>query len=140
MQVNGACHCGEITFTAEADANFCVICHCRDCQVMSGAPYRSILPVQESDFNLLSGTLKLYHKTGDSGNRRELAFCGDCATHVYATSVVEDVPLGKRMLGLRTGMLAEVADLPPQKEVWCESKIDWAQSLVALDMPKQNGQ
>jgi hypothetical protein len=140
MQVNGACHCGEITFTAEAEANFCVICHCRDCQVMSGAPYRSILPVKESGVNLVSGKLKLYHKTGDSGNRRELAFCGDCGTHVYATSVVEDVPLGQRMLGLRTGMLAEVADLPPQKEVWCESKVDWAQDLLALDMTKQNGQ
>ena len=140
MQVNGACHCGEITFTAEAEANFCVICHCRDCQVMSGAPYRSILPVKESGFNLVSGKLKLYHKNGDSGNRRELAFCGDCGTHVYATSVVEDVPLGQRMLGLRTGMLAEVADLPPQKEVWCESKVDWAQDLLALDMTKQNGQ
>lgn len=107
---------------------------------MSGAPYRSILPVKEADFNLLNGTPKLYFKTGDSGNRRELAFCGDCGTHVYATSVVEDVPRGQRMLGLRTGTLAEVADLPPQREVWCESKIEWAQDLVALDIPAQNGQ
>jgi hypothetical protein len=44
------------------------------------------------------------------------------------------------MLGLRTGMLAEVADLPPKREVWCESKIDWAQDLVAINMPRQNGQ
>jgi hypothetical protein len=140
MQVNGACHCGEITFTAEADANFCVLCHCRDCQVMSGAPYRSILPVKEANFTLNTGQPKCYYKRGDSGNRRELTFCGDCGTHIYATSVEEDVPQGKRMLGLRTGMLAEVADLPPKRQVWCESKIAWADDLPALHTPEQNGQ
>jgi hypothetical protein len=44
------------------------------------------------------------------------------------------------MLGLRTGMLAEVADLPPKRQVWCESKIAWADDLPALHTPEQNGQ
>lgn len=140
MQVDGACHCGKITFSAQADPNYAVLCHCRDCQIMSGAPYRSILPVKELAYKLLSGDPKIYFKVGDSGNRRELAFCGDCGSHIYATSVVEDVPRGERILGLRTGMLAQVAELSPKRQVWCDSKIDWAQNLLALNVQEQNGQ
>ena len=43
-------------------------------------------------FSLLSGEPKPYFKVGDSDNRRELSFCANCGSHLYATSVVEDVP------------------------------------------------
>jgi hypothetical protein len=32
MQIDGACHCGRITFTAEVDPTGVTICHCSDCQ------------------------------------------------------------------------------------------------------------
>ena len=63
MQVHGRCHCGQVTFTSEAKPEHTVVCHCRDCQIMSGGPYRSIVSSKESDFTLLSGELTLYYKT-----------------------------------------------------------------------------
>jgi hypothetical protein len=106
--------------------------------MMSGSPYRSIIAVKESTFKLLSGKPKPYFKVGDSGNRRELCFCTNCGSHIYATSVVEDVPQGQRMLGIRTGLLQEVAQLAPQVQVWCQSKVPWAQDITAL--PEIQGQ
>ncbi len=132
MELTGACHCKAITFKTQGDARRAVICHCRDCQVMSGGPYRSIIQTQEADFELLSGSPKLYHKYGDSGARRELAFCDQCGSHLYATSVKEDVPIGQRALGLRTGILDQVSELPPQIQVWCLSKVAWADNISAL--------
>lgn len=138
MTIHGKCHCGDIVFEAHADPDRSVICHCTDCQIMSGGPYRSIVQVKEATFNLLQGEPKPYFKVGDSGNRRELCFCANCGSHIYATSVVEDVPLGQRMLGIRTGLLQEVAQLTPQVQVWCQSKVPWAQNIASL--PEIQGQ
>lgn len=138
MIIHGSCHCGDIVFEAEADPGRAVICHCTDCQMMSGGPYRSIVQVAESAFDLLQGEPKLYFKVGDSGNRRELCFCPNCGSHIYATSVVEDVPRGQRMLGIRTGLLQEVAQLAPKVQVWCQSRVPWAQNIANL--PEIQGQ
>jgi len=37
MRVDGACHCGAIAFTAEADPARVSVCHCVDCQVLTGS-------------------------------------------------------------------------------------------------------
>jgi len=99
---------------------------------MSGGPYRSIVQVKEDTFSLLTGEPKPYFKMGDSGNRRELSFCANCGSHLYATSVVEDVPKGQRMLGIRTGLLDEVAQLAPRSQVWCQSRVPWADDISSL--------
>jgi hypothetical protein len=31
MKIDGHCHCGQITFEADVDANALTICHCTDC-------------------------------------------------------------------------------------------------------------
>ena len=62
MRVHGSCHCEHITFISEAEPARTVVCHCRDCQVMSGGPYRSIVPSDEDAFQLLSGELTIYNK------------------------------------------------------------------------------
>ena len=36
MKVDGGCHCGSITFEAEIDPDAVGICHCTDCQRLSG--------------------------------------------------------------------------------------------------------
>jgi hypothetical protein len=40
MKVEGSCHCGQITFEAEIDPNAVRICHCTDCQTLTGSVYR----------------------------------------------------------------------------------------------------
>ncbi len=41
MQIDGACHCGNIAFEAEVDPETVRICHCTDCQTMSGSLFRA---------------------------------------------------------------------------------------------------
>jgi hypothetical protein len=38
MKIDGRCHCGDVTFEAEADPETTTICNCTDCQTMSVAP------------------------------------------------------------------------------------------------------
>ena len=74
MKINGACHCGNITFRAEVDPGSVIICHCTDCQTLSGSAYRTVAPAIEGTFKLLSGEPRIYVKTAESGSRRAQAF------------------------------------------------------------------
>lgn len=126
MNITGQCHCGAIKFTAAVDPAKVFACHCADCQVISGAPFRAVVPAAVGDVHL-SGTPKHYVKLAASGNRRAQAFCGDCGTQLYASDV--EAP---QVLNLRLGCINERAELPPQVHVWRSSGMPWLQALDAV--------
>ena len=74
MQVNGSCHCGAITFSAEIDPSRVLVCHCTDCQVLTGSAYRVFVPAALDTF-ALRGEPSRYVKVAESGARRVQAFC-----------------------------------------------------------------
>ena len=126
MQVDGQCHCGAIALTAEIEADRVRVCHCTDCQQLSGTAFRVVAPCAERDFQLLRGTPRIYVKVADSGNRRQQAFCGDCGSPLYATS---DEPAGGRKLGLRVGVLTQRASLAPKRQYFFRSVLPWLPPL-----------
>ncbi len=121
MKIHGGCHCGAVTYEAEADPDKVVVCHCTDCQTLSGAAFRIVVPIPEADFTLLSGALKTYVKTAESGNKRAQVFCPECGTNLYATSVGD----GPKVLGVRVPTANQRDDLPPKRQVWFRSHLDW---------------
>ncbi len=44
MKVEGRCHCGQITYEATVDPEKVSICHCTDCQMLTGSAYRATVP------------------------------------------------------------------------------------------------
>jgi hypothetical protein len=52
MKIDGHCHCGEITFEAEVDSDALNICHCTDCQTLSGSAFRVNIPAPAEHFVL----------------------------------------------------------------------------------------
>ena len=40
MNVDGACHCGKLAYEAEIDPERIGVCHCVDCQLLSGTAFR----------------------------------------------------------------------------------------------------
>ena len=128
MKIEGACHCGKIRYEAEVDPATVTICHCTDCQVLSGSAFRTVVPAPKASFRLLSGQPKVYVKTADSGTRRAHAFCPDCGTPVYS-SAISDPPA----YSLRVGCLDRRADLPPKKQIWCKSAVPWSMNLEGVE-------
>ena len=129
MKIDGGCHCGNITFSAEIDPEKVVICHCTDCQNITGAPYRVVIPAAKEALELRGGKPKEYvKKTADSGTPRVQAFCPECGTSIYSTSVGE-----QRVFGLRLGTIRQRAELKPKKQQWCQSALSWA---MVRDVPQ----
>jgi len=124
MRIQGGCHCGLITYEADVDPDTVAICHCTDCQTLSGTAYRTVVPAKKDAFKLLTGQPKIYVKTAESGNRRAQAFCAECGTPLYATSETDP-----QVFGIRVGTARQRADLPPKRQVWCRSALGWVMDL-----------
>jgi hypothetical protein len=126
MQIEGACHCGSISFTAQIDPTRVVVCHCSDCQVMSGSPFRAVVPAPVETF-VLRGEPRRYIKTADSGNKRVQAFCPDCGTPLFATA-----PENATQVVIRTGCVKQRAALVPRAQIWRRSTLPWIDAVHAL--------
>jgi len=132
MQVDGTCHCGEIAWEAEIDPEAIIVCHCTDCQVLSGGAFRWGTLIAKEAFTLLRGTPKLYRKTAASGALRDLAFCGTCGTSLYGTHADHSTTLSLRLSGAR-----QAPQLRPAMQMWTASKISWLDSLCDLPAIEQ---
>jgi hypothetical protein len=128
MRVHGACHCGQITYEAEIDPQAVNLCHCADCQMLTGSAFRVSVPAPAATYRLLSGRPRVYVKTADSGTKRRHSFCPNCGTPV-ASSADSDAPPS---YSLRVGCLRERAALPPRKRIWCKSALEWAQDVSGV--------
>jgi hypothetical protein len=130
MKVTGGCHCGQITYEAEVDPAAVRVCHCTDCQRLSGTAFRTNISSLPGTFVLKSGTLKTYIKTAESGNKRAHAFCPDCGAPIYATTP-EPNP---STVGLRVGSIDQRAQLePPIRQGWCRSALPWSMDLTSVE-------
>lgn len=125
MKVDGICHCGRIRFEAEIDPASVTICHCTDCQVLSGSAFRTVALTRPGSFRLLSGSPRIYVKTADSGNKRQQAFCGDCGTPLYSAPHGEEA----KIHGLRVGSLRQREQLAPVRQIWYHSHLNWLDGL-----------
>ena len=128
MHVQGRCHCGQITYEAELDPDGIMICHCTDCQTLSGSAYRTLARTVVDGFKLLTGEPKIYVKIGDSGARRQQSFCGNCGSPIYATAD-ED---GPRTYNVRAGTIDQRDELLPQRQMWYRSAQPWTQELTSF--------
>lgn len=127
MRIEGRCHCGAIEYEAEVDPQKATICHCGDCQTLSGAPFRASVPAGAQDLQFRKGQPRVYVKVAESGNRRAQGFCGECGTPLYATSA--DDP---KVYNLRLGAIRQRAQIVPQRQIWCEASQAWARDITAL--------
>lgn len=127
MRITGQCHCGNVQFEAEADPHQVGICHCTDCQRLSGSPFRVTLLAKRSDIKLTGGEPKIYRKAGDNGNMRHQHFCGDCGSPLFTSAEVED-----DNWGIRWGAINGRSALKPRAQIWTRSKAEWLDEIGSL--------
>ena len=128
MKIDGACHCGFISYEAEVDPDDTSICHCADCQTLSGSPFRASVPARHEDFRLLSGTPAIYVKTADSGAKRVQSFCPKCGSPIYSTADGDDTA----NYNIRVGTIRERGRLVPKAQIWMQSRQPWVDVIASI--------
>lgn len=126
MHIDGACHCGAIRFSAEVDPAKVMLCRCTDCQVLSGSPYRHVVPAAIESF-VLEGEPTRYFKVADSGNRRVQAFCPQCGTPIYSSATEHP-----EWVSIRLGCVNQRAELRPRAQIWHRSALPWLDEVSAV--------
>jgi len=127
MHVHGSCHCGAICYEARVEPERTAICHCTDCQRLTGSAYRVSVPAEDGSFRLLAGEPATYIKIADNGARRAQVFCPQCGSPLFTYDA--DHPAA---IGLRVGCIDERQALVPRTQNWCRSALPWTQQLGGL--------
>lgn len=126
MKIDGACHCGNITYSAEIDPETVGLCHCTDCQTLSGTAFRTSVRATREAFQL-KGQPKIYVKTAESGARRAQAFCPECGTPIYSSAANDP-----QVFNIRVGTARQRSELKPKTQGWYRSAQDWITDLRSL--------
>jgi hypothetical protein len=133
MHIDGRCHCGQVAYLAQIDPNEVSICHCTDCQRLTGSAYRVTVSALRENFRITIGEPKVYVKIAKNGRRRLQYFCANCGSPIYTTGELDDA--GK--VGIRLGTINQRTELKPRSQFWCASQLSWTQDIRAL--PRQDG-
>ena len=85
MAIQGGCRCGAVRYTVATEPIATRVCWCRDCQYFAAgsATVNVIFPTPAVT---VTGPLRTYTSTADSGNEMSRAFCERCGTPVTSAS------------------------------------------------------
>ena len=112
---SGGCLCGSLRYdvrTAPSDTGYC---HCRLCQLSTGAPVLAWASFPASDFAYLKGAPRRYR----SSSRGSREFCGECGTQICYRGD------GSERVDVNSGSLDDPAAVPPRCHIYTASRIPW---------------
>ncbi|MBC7768098.1 MAG: GFA family protein [Phycisphaerales bacterium] len=116
--VEGGCHCGALRYALAAAPVGSMICHCRSCLRITGAPVVAWLTVASDAFAITKGEPARYASSPKVDRR----FCGVCGTHVaYTTTDDPDY------FEVATGTLDEPNAFPPTHHSWLSHDLNWVE-------------
>jgi hypothetical protein len=118
-KMTGGCLCGQVRYSAEAEPILTAVCHCRNCQKQAGTAFTVVVAVPKSAL-MVTGTIKTFHDTGDSGKPVERRFCPECGSPIISeVAVMPDIAF------IKAGTLDDTRWLSPTMELFCASAQPW---------------
>ena len=104
------------------------ICHCTDCQKLTGTAFRVSVPAPRENIRLTGAEPALYIKTAENGRRRLQYFCGLCGSQLFTTGEGEDA----KTWGIRWGGIDQREALVPRRQIWRRSAVSWIGQVDGL--------
>ena len=128
MHIDGQCHCGSVSYEADVDPRAVSVCHCTDCQSLTGSPYRVTVICAGEMIRMTGRPAKIYAKVGDNGRTRFQHFCGECGSPLFTSGEGEQTD----DWGIRWGSIRQRDRLKPAQQIWCRSAAPWISDIARL--------
>ena len=122
--IEGGRRCGAVRYRAEGEPAHHAVCHCRDCQMASGAPMVAWLAMPSEGFAITRGEVASY--AAPSGPTRQ--FCGKCGTPLFFVN--EAVLPG--IVDIQSVTLDDPDNESPQAQIQTAERRAWVENLVEL--------
>ena len=116
--LTGGCMCGAVRYELRSDPFDCGWCHCRTCQLTSGAPAMAFASVPHGDLVWTEGAEKL--RTVPSSSFGHRSFCGECGTPFLMQ--VDHQP---ETVDFTVATLDEPEAIAPAFHIFWGSRIGW---------------
>lgn len=120
-RIDGGCLCGRVRYSAEAEPAFVGVCHCTDCQRFGGSAFATVIGLPGTALKL-TGVVKTFTKTGDSGKAIHRRFCPECGS-----GIVEEADALPDMVIVPAGTLDDPSWVKPASQIYCDSAQPWVQ-------------
>lgn len=131
--IEGGCHCGAIRYALSAPPQQSMICHCKTCRRVSGAPVVAWLTLAPAAFAIIKGVPARYSSSANVDRQ----FCGHCGTQLtYARSDDDSY------IDVTTASLHDPDAFPPTHHSWLSHDIAWTKfgdGLVAFQKSRGDG-
>jgi hypothetical protein len=114
--IEGGCLCGAIRYRATTAPRVSTLCHCRSCQLASGAPSVAWTVFPVDAFAFVEGIPAQFESS--PGVLR--TFCGQCGTPLAYMRMDEG-----GTIDVTTATLDDADDYAPTKEIWIADKLSW---------------
>lgn len=115
-KVTGGCACGAVRYEATGTPSNTMVCHCRTCRRVSGAPVVAWVTFDRAMFQFTSGEPAYYRSSAPV--RR--AFCPACGTHLsYETAKYPAT------IDITTCSLDDPEAFPPTHHSWLNHDVGW---------------
>jgi hypothetical protein len=123
FEQSGGCHCGALRYRITAPPLRTYLCHCTDCQRLSGSAFGIGVVVCEDSFSL-NGSPRIVQRVLGSGKIGHRWTCSACGVWICGgprmhpnTGVVQRI--------VRGGTLDETKWLKPTMHMWTRSAQPW---------------
>jgi len=123
----GGCTCGSVRFELASDPYDAGWCHCRICQLTSGAPAMVFASVKSGDLVFTQGGDQVKRFASSSFGHR--LFCGACGT-----PIAMEVDHQPETIDFSVATLDEPDAVAPGFHIFYESRIPWFE--IADDLPR----
>ena len=129
QQYEGGCLCGDIRYRVSGEPDRVAVCHCRYCQLRTGAPFGSLVYFEAPNVEISEGKPSHFSFTSESGSGWQTSFCSRCATTLF-------VELEKRpgLIAISYGTFdPPTFHFPITREVFTRSKAHFIGELEAAE-------
>lgn len=126
---HGGCQCGQVRYQTQGLPEKTALCHCRYCQTRTGSAFglSVYFPAERVS---VTGALKDYAFTTESGRRFTTSFCPDCGT-----SVLWKLELSPGSIGIAGGTFDPPTFwFPIRREVFTRT----AAPFIHTDLPEKS--
>jgi hypothetical protein len=119
LPLRGGCLCGRIRYEVDAEPLMSGVCHCRQCQLATGAPHFAAVAVPTPALRV-QGETRAFEVTGDSGSRVERSFCPHCGATLFGRNT--GTP---QLTQISAVSFDDPSGLGPRMHIYAESAQPW---------------